>query len=370
MSQQKRRLTLEELKARGYRPGSIVRVKMVNFITYDDAEVFPGPRLNVVLGPNGTGKSTLTHAICLACAGSTGTVGRSGELKQFVKKGKEGEPEKYVEVDMMKSNDIVTIRRDLSGDDNSSHWYLNSKPVSKKVIKDLMVQMSVDVDNLCSFMAQDKVGNFTLQSPKEMLQTTLKSIRDRDESKTLYEIQMELASKEQMKLARQRDLDAKVQQVHMLTQEIEGLRPEVERIHRRNDLKRLIELYNIKRVVLTNREGREHVRLKQLACDEASKALATEQEKFQPMRNRERELERQKAIEDKTIDQSRKARKTTEDAVRVLREALDDADLATNAAELELSRYSDKRRNVEQSLSNLRKEAQDHQKHYDKLMAA
>ena len=50
---------------------------MVNFITYDEAEVFPGPRLNVVLGPNGTGKSTLTHAICLACAGKTSTVGRS-----------------------------------------------------------------------------------------------------------------------------------------------------------------------------------------------------------------------------------------------------------------------------------------------------
>jgi recombinational DNA repair ATPase RecF len=29
---------------------------MVNFLTYDECEVFPGPRLNIVLGPNGTGK--------------------------------------------------------------------------------------------------------------------------------------------------------------------------------------------------------------------------------------------------------------------------------------------------------------------------
>ena len=43
------------LRNKGYRVGSIVRVKMINFLTYDDCEVFPGPRLNVILGPNGSG---------------------------------------------------------------------------------------------------------------------------------------------------------------------------------------------------------------------------------------------------------------------------------------------------------------------------
>ena len=62
--------------ALGFKPGSIFRVSMLNFLTYDECEVFPGPKLNVVIGPNGTGKSTLTHAICLACAGSTGDVGK------------------------------------------------------------------------------------------------------------------------------------------------------------------------------------------------------------------------------------------------------------------------------------------------------
>ena len=48
-----------------YQPGSIVRVKLVNFVTYTAVEFFPGPRLNMVIGPNGTGKSTLVCAICL-----------------------------------------------------------------------------------------------------------------------------------------------------------------------------------------------------------------------------------------------------------------------------------------------------------------
>lgn len=48
-----------------YQPGSIVRVQLQNFVTYTAVEFFPGPSLNMVIGPNGTGKSTLVCAICL-----------------------------------------------------------------------------------------------------------------------------------------------------------------------------------------------------------------------------------------------------------------------------------------------------------------
>jgi ATPase subunit of ABC transporter with duplicated ATPase domains len=48
-----------------HQPGAIVRVKLTNFVTYTLAEFFPGPNLNMVIGPNGTGKSTLVCAICL-----------------------------------------------------------------------------------------------------------------------------------------------------------------------------------------------------------------------------------------------------------------------------------------------------------------
>ncbi len=61
---------------KGFRVGSIYRVFVMNFLTYDECEIFPGPKLNVVIGPNGTGKSAITHAICLACCGSTSDVGK------------------------------------------------------------------------------------------------------------------------------------------------------------------------------------------------------------------------------------------------------------------------------------------------------
>lgn len=46
-------------------PGSIVRIQLKNFVTYDYVEFRPGPYLNMIFGPNGTGKSTIACAICL-----------------------------------------------------------------------------------------------------------------------------------------------------------------------------------------------------------------------------------------------------------------------------------------------------------------
>lgn len=48
-----------------FQPGAIVRMKLKNFVTYTNAEYNFGSQLNMIIGPNGTGKSTLVCAICL-----------------------------------------------------------------------------------------------------------------------------------------------------------------------------------------------------------------------------------------------------------------------------------------------------------------
>ena len=54
-----------QTSSKKHQPGAIVRVKLENFVTYTAVEFFPGPNLNMVIGPNGTGKSTLVCAICI-----------------------------------------------------------------------------------------------------------------------------------------------------------------------------------------------------------------------------------------------------------------------------------------------------------------
>ena len=48
-----------------YAKGSIVRVFLQNFLTYSSTQFYPGPNMNMVIGPNGTGKSTIVCAIAL-----------------------------------------------------------------------------------------------------------------------------------------------------------------------------------------------------------------------------------------------------------------------------------------------------------------
>lgn len=70
--------------AQFHKKGTIYRVKLHNFMTYSDVELFPGceappaslltlparrPQMNFVIGPNGTGKSSVVCALCIGLGG-------------------------------------------------------------------------------------------------------------------------------------------------------------------------------------------------------------------------------------------------------------------------------------------------------------
>ena len=60
-----------------YSRGAIVRIRLHNFMSYRDAEIADvGTKLNCIIGPNGTGKSSIVCAMCVGLGGSLGVTER------------------------------------------------------------------------------------------------------------------------------------------------------------------------------------------------------------------------------------------------------------------------------------------------------
>ncbi|XP_028416800.1 structural maintenance of chromosomes protein 5-like [Dendronephthya gigantea] len=155
--------------------GSIVRMKLVRFLTYDECEYFPGASLNVILGPNGSGKSSLVCAICLGLAGSPKLLGRADNVGEFVK---HGETNGSVELELYNSQQgkgNYIIERQITRE-NKSTWQLNRKAVPQKAIQDLVSELNIQINNLCQFLPQEKVVEFAKMSPQELLVATEKAV--------------------------------------------------------------------------------------------------------------------------------------------------------------------------------------------------
>ncbi|KIN01513.1 hypothetical protein OIDMADRAFT_104060 [Oidiodendron maius Zn] len=215
-----------------FQPGSIVRVKLTDFVTYESAEFLPGPNLNMVIGPNGTGKSSLVCAICLGLGWGPQHLGRATQIGEFIKHGLD---EAYIEIELQRRNNeshnhVVRVRIIREG--NNREWWLNGKRTSLKAVQALTRSLSIQIDNLCQFLPQDKVSEFAALSPVELLQQTQRAAAP--EQMLEWHEELKKLRKEQKLLEEQSARDKE----HLETQETrqDNLRAEVQRLEERNQI--------------------------------------------------------------------------------------------------------------------------------------
>ncbi|XP_042231794.1 structural maintenance of chromosomes protein 5-like [Homarus americanus] len=249
-----------------FKAGNICRIYVKDFLTFDEIEVRPNPHLNFIIGPNGTGKSTILCAICICLGGKPSITGRGKEVSDYVKHGKTSailETEIYVEGN--KTN--IIIRREFDRKKKST-WFLQGTEVLKKVIESKIASLNIQVDNLCQFLPQDRVANFAKMNRIELLEATEKAVGDT----SLFEQHDLLLSSGH----RMRDLRAKLKKLESeLDTAIKrnaGLKDAVKNHETKNDLDKRIEklkkmqlwfLYDEKRKKHTEvREDREQLRIR------------------------------------------------------------------------------------------------------------
>ncbi|KAJ3447936.1 structural maintenance of chromosomes protein [Anaeramoeba flamelloides] len=152
-----------------YKIGSIIRLYMKNFMTFKECEFYPGPRLNLILGANGTGKSSIITAIALALGAHTKIFRRQENMKEFIKFEEE---ESYLEIElyMGPKKENLTIERRIY--ENRSSWKLDGKKVTEKIIQQVTKKFGIQTNNLCQFLPQDRVYKFSAMSPSVLLEKT------------------------------------------------------------------------------------------------------------------------------------------------------------------------------------------------------
>ncbi|KAI0862831.1 P-loop containing nucleoside triphosphate hydrolase protein [Xylaria cubensis] len=335
-----------------FHPGAIVRVRVDNFVTYTHAEFLPGPNLNMVIGPNGTGKSSLVCAICLGLGYHPKHLGRASHVGEFVKHGQESAT---IEVELQKRpKDRVNpiIRVQINREDNGRKWWLNGKESTHKAIQELTRKLRIQIDNLCQFLPQDKVAEFAGLTPTRLLEETLRAAAPEE----VLDWQMELKSlhKDHKEMKVQVENCSEILKNHESRQQ--GLQADVNRLQEREAIQKKVEdlrsaravaEYNDKRTKYSEakkrlRDAKKKLEDLQNACGPALEAVNQKQayhEQIEPV-----VVERKKAL--------REAEVAGERALRVI----ESYDEAIRTEENKVKAEEDTLRNIKSKIQQRRKE--------------
>ncbi|OOF93473.1 hypothetical protein ASPCADRAFT_173279 [Aspergillus carbonarius ITEM 5010] len=234
-----------------FKPGAIVRIRVTDFVTYTSAEFFPGPKLNMVIGPNGTGKSTLVCAICLGLGWGPQHLGRAKDTGEFVKHGCR---EATIEIELAggpgsRRNPVVS--RTIKRDGNKSTFAINGKQASRSQVLKLAQSFAIQIDNLCQFLPQDKVSEFAALTPIELLNSTQRAAAGEEMIQWHDNLKRLRAEQKKLQTDNQGDRDL----LTNLEDRQEMQRADVERMRQRAQIKRNIELLNMIRPVLQFKAG-------------------------------------------------------------------------------------------------------------------
>ncbi|XP_065087737.1 structural maintenance of chromosomes protein 5 [Ochlerotatus camptorhynchus] len=154
--------------------GKIRTVAVKDFVTYDVAIFYPDEHLNIIIGPNGTGKSTIVAAVVLGMGGHCKLLSRSGSIEDYIKNGKEMAK---IEVGLYKNSKRDTIMFNRTFNRNGMDRYeIDGTKVTHKEYLKRIKDLNIQIDNLCQFLPQDRVQDFTKMNSRELLLNTQASV--------------------------------------------------------------------------------------------------------------------------------------------------------------------------------------------------
>ncbi|MCL7045553.1 hypothetical protein MKW94_011082 [Papaver nudicaule] len=151
--------------------GIITKIHVENFMCHGHMDIQLGDAVNFITGQNGSGKSAILTALCVAFGQRAKGTQRAAVLKDFIKTGcsyalvrveikNQGEaafkPDIY--------GNVIIVERQIRDSGNNTTVLKNHKGVTvgktKGALKELVEHFNIDVENPCVIMSQDKSREF------------------------------------------------------------------------------------------------------------------------------------------------------------------------------------------------------------------
>ena len=235
------------------------------------------------------------NGICLGLAGKTAVLGRASNLSEFIKIG---EQEAMVEVELFVPDEENVVIQRRWRQDNKSTWTIRGRKTTQKEVEKVVAHFRIQVDNLCQFLPQDKVHDFSRQNSKGLLDSTVDAVGDVD----LKEKHLEL--KELQKNLNEGDdlFDRKRQMLKEKSEQCQRKEEEVKAFEEKKAIEKKIKLLEGRLAWSKVKEERRETRGKKEAMEVKEKQLATEEAKMNPLKKALKEATQKKAtLESKTV---------------------------------------------------------------------
>ncbi|XP_029362080.1 structural maintenance of chromosomes protein 5 isoform X2 [Echeneis naucrates] len=321
--------------------GSILRITMKNFLTYDYSVVCPGPNLNMIVGANGTGKSSIVCAICLGLAGKTAILGRGDKVGLYVKRGF---PKGSIEIELCKNGGKVVINREIHVENNQSLWMLNGRHCNQKAVEEEVKALHIQVSNLCQFLPQEKVGEFAKMSKIELLEATEKSVGPPE----MYEYHCELKNFRNKERELENVVKERANFLEKAKQRNERNKHDVNRYYEKKRHLDVIELLEKKKPWVEYETTRKELEGIKRERDEAKRQLAALKQAQAPMLRKIQEIDNQL--------------KPTEAQIKAKTVAIREASNQCKQKQDQLDRKHKEIEDIKQTLKLKQMEEEDHQK--------